>query len=134
MKRVFADHPLTQSERNKRHYWKRREKELARNKLYYSTVYYPRVREKRLADRRQRMYGVSPEEFEARRIKQENRCAICRKEFEETPRIDHNHETGTNRDLLCNACNVLIGMSFESVEILGSAIQYLHRWKNDNKS
>jgi CRISPR/Cas system-associated protein Cas10 (large subunit of type III CRISPR-Cas system) len=127
MKRIFADHPLTSSEKNKRYYEKHRDAQLARNKAYYSK-YYQTVREKRLADRRERKYGMSQEEFNAQRTQQNNRCAVCGNEFTITPCIDHNHVTKQNRGLLCSPCNALIGMAYESSEILVKAIQYLKEW------
>lgn len=45
-----------------------------------------------------------------------------------TPRalgVDHHHTTGKVRGLLCVSCNNAIGLLFESIEILGNAIQYL---------
>jgi hypothetical protein len=128
MRRIFADRPLTDAERNKRYYEKHKEAELERNKAYYP-AYYAKVRERRLAYQRNRKYGMSQGEFEAKKSNQDNRCAICRKEFEGTPCVDHNHVLKNNRDLLCPSCNVLIGMCYESVEILSNAIQYLEKWK-----
>jgi hypothetical protein len=39
--------------------------------------------------------------------------------------IDHNHETGDFRGILCLQCNSMLGMAKESVQILDSAAQYL---------
>jgi hypothetical protein len=57
--------------------------------------------------------------FIAKAKEQDNRCAVCHKEFESTPHIDHNHGCcpklrscdKCRRDLLCSPCNVMIGMS-----------------------
>ena len=50
-------------------------------------------------------------------------CAICK---ENRPRcLDHNHKTGLTRGMLCNQCNVLLGMAKDSVETLQRAIDYL---------
>ena len=63
--------------------------------------------------------------------KQGNRCAICgRWERLNTKRylsVDHNHKTGQIRELLCNNCNAILGMSGDNIEILKNAIKYLKR-------
>jgi hypothetical protein len=40
--------------------------------------------------------------------------------------IDHNHETGAFRGILCLKCNSLLGMASESTEVLSAAIEYLN--------
>lgn len=39
--------------------------------------------------------------------------------------VDHNHSTGRVRGLLCNQCNVAIGLFKDSAELLKKAITYL---------
>jgi len=56
-------------------------------------------------------------------------CAICGKP-EATARtkrlcVDHCHETGKVRGLLCSHCNRAIGLLGDSCAILASAITYL---------
>jgi hypothetical protein len=75
------------------------------------------------------MYGITIQEFEEKRQSQENKCAICLKEFIDTPCIDHNHVTKKNRDLLCRLCNRALGLFSDSSEILLRASQYLERHK-----
>lgn len=63
-------------------------------------------------------------------LTQNNCCAICGKsEYEERKRLalDHNHETGVIRGLLCGRCNRLIGFAEDSPDILQSAINYLKK-------
>lgn len=58
---------------------------------------------------------------------QHNSCAICENVFE-TPKdicLDHCHDTGIIRGLLCNNCNVGIGMLGDTVDRLLKAIAYL---------
>lgn len=68
----------------------------------------------------------SDEQYTALVIAQQGRCAICH-----TPEyrlvIDHCHETGKLRELLCGKCNSGIGMLGERIAILESAIEYLNK-------
>lgn len=67
---------------------------------------------------------------------QGNKCAICfqyetyiNKQLD-SPNplsIDHCHRTKKVRELLCQKCNAVLGMSRESIEILESAIDYIRR-------
>ncbi len=60
------------------------------------------------------------------------KCAICGAEnpggtSRESGQfhIDHDHNTGLIRGLLCSTCNVGIGMLKHDISVLSSAIQYL---------
>jgi hypothetical protein len=57
----------------------------------------------------------------------DNRCDICRKEFSKArkPHIDHDHETGQRRGLLCRGCNFAIGLLEDDPELLMAAAKYL---------
>lgn len=59
-----------------------------------------------------RKYGLNPTEFDALLDRQGNGCAVCRVPFGEHqrgPQIDHCHETGQVRGLLCTSCNIGLG-------------------------
>jgi hypothetical protein len=77
-------------------------------------------------------YGISESEFNALAAAQDNRCAICSLQFDDSrksslPHIDHCHRAGKVRGLLCHHCNVLLGHAADSVQRLRQAIQYLER-------
>lgn len=60
--------------------------------------------------------------------KQEGKCAICKKHsalFKRKLNVDHNHQTGEVRGLLCDSCNRGIGYLRDSIELLQSAKDYL---------
>jgi len=75
-------------------------------------------------------YGISPEEYEELLDEQLNCCACC---GSSNPRrkagfvIDHDHETGSIRGLLCHNCNIGIGLLGDSLGGLEMAINYLRR-------
>src|ERR1041384_5783963 len=49
-------------------------------------------------------YGISLEIYDAMLVRQNNKCAICGRdftEFKQRPHIDHNHETQELRGILC---------------------------------
>jgi hypothetical protein len=132
MKRINQDRPLTQSERNKRFYEAHHDDELARNRKYYG-AYYRKNKTRILAVHRLRRHGITQEQFDAKMSEQNSCCAICRKEFEETPHIDHSHLCCPNlkscdacrRGLLCKDCNLGLGRFKDSIEALSNAINYL---------
>ena len=57
-------------------------------------------------------------------VEQDGRCAICGT-GEIRLVIDHDHHTGLIRGLLCNSCNVGLGLFKEHPMILTRAMQYL---------
>lgn len=81
---------------------------------------------------RRRNYGVSPEQYAALLKEQNDACAIC--ERPETalrkgkPRsicVDHDHETGRVRGLLCSDCNRAVGLLNDDIRLLARASYYL---------
>ena len=75
-------------------------------------------------------YGVSVEEYSALLSKQNGVCAICKRVCAsgDSLSIDHNHQTGEVRGLLCKRCNLVLGNAQESILLLESAIDYLVRY------
>lgn len=76
-------------------------------------------------------YGISQEIYDSIAALQCGRCAIC----DLTPEpiggkkvglfVDHDHETGLVRGLVCNGCNVGLGNFKDSAQRLRLAAQYL---------
>lgn len=80
-------------------------------------------------------YGLKKEDYDKMNFQQKGRCAICgkvntRKGETIALGIDHNHKTGKIRKLLCNRCNVLLGMIHENVSLLAKIQKYLSKNKN----
>ena len=73
-----------------------------------------------------RKFGLSDSEYEA--LHAIGRCEICGAPppAERRLSIDHDHQTGVVRGLLCNPCNMGIGLLQDSPEVLTAAAAYLH--------
>jgi len=76
-----------------------------------------------------KVYGLTGEALDALLIAQAGRCATCSGPFNPNDRapfsVDHDHETGAVRGLLCRDCNTGLGMFHDSVPALRAAIEYL---------
>src|SRR6266704_1297652 len=93
-----------------------------------------------------RSYGVSKKRKERRRSKflesiglteaiyqkmfvaQDGRCAICTEQSKGRLRPDHCHKRGIARGLLCDRCNLALGLFKDCVESLQRAVVYLGRY------
>lgn len=78
------------------------------------------------------LYHISKDEYEAFLEKQDFKCCICERLHDPTVsrgkgklHVDHNHETGKIRGLLCHNCNVVLGLCHEDTYVLAKAISYL---------
>jgi len=75
-------------------------------------------------------YGLTSKKYDEILDLQGGGCAVCGSKNPKTPRqgrfcVDHNHETGEVRGLLCAPCNRGIGLLKDDPEILVSASNYL---------
>lgn len=71
-------------------------------------------------------YGLTLVDWNRMFDAQKGKCAICNCEPESKELfVDHSHETGQVRELLCQKCNTGLGMFRESREFLSSAFKYL---------
>ena len=73
----------------------------------------------------QTKFQISLEEYNQRFAHQGERCAICGGKTVRLLAVDHNHETGQFRGLLCHNCNVGLGLFHDNVTLLLEAAAYL---------
>lgn len=83
---------------------------------------------------REHLYGLARATFHGLLWAQGNACAIC---STRTPKsrttnpdgwhVDHNHQTGVVRGILCSKCNTLLGHADDLPQRLESAAMYLRR-------
>lgn len=90
-------------------------------------IHRPNVKQHRQVYALNYYYGLTPQQREALWLKQEKKCAICKKTLIEwrKSRVDHDHDTKKVRGILCNDCNLLLGHAKDNVVILQAAIVYL---------
>ncbi len=84
--------------------------------------------QKRETTRKLKKYGITIQEYNNLILEQKGRCLICGRhqdEFKKKLAIDHCHETGKVRGLLCGDCNIMLGMCDDDYNILSVAIEYL---------
>ena len=76
-----------------------------------------------------RKYGLTVEEYDAMFTAQGGVCAICDlpRPEERTLHVDHDHETGAVRGLLCFTCNNALGNFRDSSDLFHAAAEYLER-------
>jgi len=73
-------------------------------------------------------YGMSLEDYDVMLSAQSECCAICERPASDLTyllRVDHCHESGEVRGLLCVSCNGFLGAIKDRVELLHRAIYYL---------
>jgi len=72
-------------------------------------------------------HGITVEEYDQMLTSQHNCCKICNgpPTYRDTLVVDHCHNTGKIRGLLCDNCNMGLGKFKDNLDYLRGAIQYL---------
>lgn len=89
----------------------------------------PELRERRRNGHYISRYGMTYDEVLALRERQDCKCAICREELAggRQEHVDHCHESGVVRGILCSECNTGIGKLQDSPALLRVAADYLEK-------
>ena len=75
-----------------------------------------------------RKYGMCQEDYNKIYDQQNGKCIGCEDDIIHNGKlthIDHCHNTGIVRGLLCSKCNQLIGLAKENIKTLNNIINYL---------
>lgn len=85
-------------------------------------------------------YGITLAQYDKMLKEQNNSCACCGitvdtlltkypKSFHGSLVVDHDHETGKVRELLCSKCNTLVGYLEKRKELIPKAYEYINKHK-----
>jgi hypothetical protein len=67
--------------------------------------------------------NIGLEEYQGIILKQHGCCAVCKKKT--VLLVDHDHQTGKFRGLICRRCNLVLGMAEDDPDCLRAAADYL---------
>ena len=105
---------------------------------YKSNYYYANRQkciEKDRKNQLKRKYNVTVEWYDEQLKAQNGKCLICGTTegggISTVLHVDHNHETGAVRGLLCRSCNTGLGLFKENTKLLKNAIEYVDKFKQD---
>lgn len=74
-------------------------------------------------------YGMTAADYDRMLAEQDGHCKLCPRTTAgpnlKRLHVDHCHSTGRVRGLLCNKCNIMLGMAEDNVDRLRAAILYI---------
>ena len=84
-----------------------------------------------------RQYGITDAELAQMKQEQDNKCFLCGSEgflmdknkHVEKLAVDHCHETGKVRKLLCHNCNRALGLFKDNHDVIRKAADYVEEYK-----
>lgn len=113
--------------------WKQKNRDKVRG-YEQKTRMQPGQKEKRRKYMLVHQYGLTFEAFQSLLQIQKGHCAICQTAlalFEDANHkqawVDHCHETGKIRGLLCSKCNTALGQFNDDSNLIRSALNYLEQ-------
>ena len=128
---------MTQTQSQAKYYQRNRERLLIKQKTYreshrqqyagYSKTYRTKYPDRKYLSHIKHTFGLTKEEIEIMYSAQNGQCVICGYYFKSQAEvhIDHSHESGEIRGLLCSKCNHAIGLLQDDCNICLSAAKYL---------
>lgn len=106
---------------NGRVYWR-----CASKQRSYANGRYGEVKDRQRDARFLRVYGITVEQYDALLEKQGGVCTRCKQPPGQLRlAVDHNHETGEVRGLLCGPCNTFIGRLEANMHMLDNDLAYI---------
>lgn len=99
----------------------------------YMRQWYTKRKDFRKEEHLRKNYGITVDDLLEMMEDQNNLCAICKKDLKSlTPKnvhIDHCHKSNEMkiRGVLCNKCNMALGLLNDDVELFKTCIKYLSR-------
>ena len=112
-------------EKRKEYYENKKEENLKVNKAYRDKNH---ERERERAWKRHGIKDIDYNTYLKLKERQNCSCAICKKhesELTQPLHVDHDHETGEVRGLLCQSCNTALGKFGDSLEGIMKVVDYL---------
>ena len=103
--------------------WRKRRPDYERNRYLGNEQYH---REKHL----KKKYSITLSDYDALFKAQHGKCAICDKKQKRVFDVDHCHQTGVIRGLLCSNCNRTIGYANDNIQVLLNAAKYLRKLRS----
>jgi hypothetical protein len=92
---------------------------------------YNKSKKKRISNRKyelKKRFNLTLEDYDLLLSTQHNRCKICELHVSDLPNslaVDHCHQTGKIRGLLCTNCNLGLGNFRDNKNYLAAAIAYM---------
>jgi hypothetical protein len=81
-----------------------------------------------------RLYDIGIDDYRDMLATQDGKCAICGGEpFGRRLDVDHDHESGRVRGLLCSKCNSGIGSLNDDPDLIDKAAAYLRRVRHGDR-
>ena len=125
---------------NKAYNEKNKEKIRAYARAYYENnkeklnvkhkAYREKNKDKKRESELKRNFGIGLHEYDLMFTEQKGKCACCgshQNELTKNLAVDHDHDTGLIRGLLCGKCNTGIGILGDNIEGLMKALNYLEK-------
>lgn len=80
-------------------------------------------------------YGLTVDEYNKKLHFQKYKCAVCEgvNKNNRNLAVDHNHETGKIRDLLCQHCNLSLGLIENHYDLINKLLIYKLKHKEEIK-
>lgn len=99
-------------------------------KKEYSKRNWENNKEKLIANRRMKKYGISQEQYDEMLKSQGYSCAICKTSVDDLSKslaVDHDHSSGKVRDLLCMKCNIDLHFVENRAHLFEVMLEYLNK-------